>query len=84
MWVCVCVCDPAGCRLGKTVQAIAFLAHLLAEGSSGPHLIIVPASTLGMLQYRVAAAVLTHADNWARELQRWCPQLEVVVYQGIL
>ncbi len=33
--------------LGKTVQAIAFLAHLSETGERGPHLIIVPASTLG-------------------------------------
>ncbi|KAJ7385779.1 ATP-dependent helicase smarcad1 [Desmophyllum pertusum] len=33
--------------LGKTVQAIAFLAHLRESGERGPHLIIVPASTLG-------------------------------------
>uniref|UniRef100_A0A8C5DS26 Uncharacterized protein n=1 Tax=Gouania willdenowi TaxID=441366 RepID=A0A8C5DS26_GOUWI len=40
--------------LGKTIQAIAFLAQLLQNGIEGPHLIIVPASTL---------------DNWARELK---------------
>ena len=34
--------------LGKTVQAIAFLAHLCESGEKGPHLIIVPASTLGI------------------------------------
>ena len=33
--------------LGKTVQAIAFLAQLCESGEKGPHLIIVPASTLG-------------------------------------
>ena len=33
--------------LGKTVQAIAFLAYLCESGEKGPHLIIVPASTLG-------------------------------------
>ena len=29
------------------MQSIAFLAHLLAHNDPGPHLIIVPASTLG-------------------------------------
>ncbi|XP_063051745.1 SWI/SNF-related matrix-associated actin-dependent regulator of chromatin subfamily A containing DEAD/H box 1A [Engraulis encrasicolus] len=53
--------------LGKTVQAIAFLAHLLEKGITGPHLIVVPASTL---------------DNWVRELQLWCPALQLLVYHG--
>uniref|UniRef100_A0AAY4A9T4 DNA helicase n=1 Tax=Denticeps clupeoides TaxID=299321 RepID=A0AAY4A9T4_9TELE len=33
--------------LGKTIQAISFLASLYQEGNRGPHLIIVPSSTLG-------------------------------------
>uniref|UniRef100_A0A674BNP3 DNA helicase n=1 Tax=Salmo trutta TaxID=8032 RepID=A0A674BNP3_SALTR len=33
--------------LGKTIQAIAFLARLYQDGIKGPHLITVPASTLG-------------------------------------
>uniref|UniRef100_A0A4W3I7L9 SNF2 related chromatin remodeling ATPase with DExD box 1b n=1 Tax=Callorhinchus milii TaxID=7868 RepID=A0A4W3I7L9_CALMI len=36
--------------LGKTVQAIAFLAFLYQKGDKGPHLITVPASTLGNLR----------------------------------
>ena len=32
--------------LGKTIQAIAFLAHLKEMGDEGPHLIIVPSSTM--------------------------------------
>ncbi|XP_062410702.1 SWI/SNF-related matrix-associated actin-dependent regulator of chromatin subfamily A containing DEAD/H box 1b isoform X2 [Sardina pilchardus] len=53
--------------LGKTIQAIAFLASLYQDGNRGPHLIVVPASTL---------------DNWVRELKLWCPSLEVLVYHG--
>ncbi|XP_028830533.1 SWI/SNF-related matrix-associated actin-dependent regulator of chromatin subfamily A containing DEAD/H box 1b isoform X2 [Denticeps clupeoides] len=53
--------------LGKTIQAISFLASLYQEGNRGPHLIIVPSSTL---------------DNWVRELKTWCPTLEVLVYHG--
>nr|XP_033814110.1 SWI/SNF-related matrix-associated actin-dependent regulator of chromatin subfamily A containing DEAD/H box 1 isoform X2 [Geotrypetes seraphini] len=53
--------------LGKTVQAIAFLAYLYEEGDKGPHLIVVPASTL---------------DNWLRELNRWCPELRILQYYG--
>ncbi|XP_041032253.1 SWI/SNF-related matrix-associated actin-dependent regulator of chromatin subfamily A containing DEAD/H box 1-like [Carcharodon carcharias] len=55
--------------LGKTVQAISFLAYLYQEGDKGPHLIIVPASTL---------------DNWIRELKQWCPDLKVLLYYGSL
>ncbi|XP_067850571.1 SWI/SNF-related matrix-associated actin-dependent regulator of chromatin subfamily A containing DEAD/H box 1-like isoform X2 [Heptranchias perlo] len=55
--------------LGKTVQAISFLAYLYQEGDKGPHLIIVPASTL---------------DNWIRELKQWCPELKVLLYYGSL
>ncbi|RUS74062.1 hypothetical protein EGW08_018169 [Elysia chlorotica] len=53
--------------LGKTIQAIAFIAHLMEEGEEGPHVIIVPSSTI---------------ENWLRELQRWCPSLKVIVYYG--
>lgn len=53
--------------LGKTVQALAFLAHLCETGEKGPHLIIVPASTL---------------DNWCRETKKWCPSIELFLYYG--
>ena len=53
--------------LGKTVQAITFLAYLHEQGNGGPYLIVVPASTL---------------NNWARELESWCPALRVVKYWG--
>uniref|UniRef100_S4RF69 DNA helicase n=1 Tax=Petromyzon marinus TaxID=7757 RepID=S4RF69_PETMA len=53
--------------LGKTVQAISFLAHLVELGEKDPHVIVVPSSTL---------------DNWTRELQKWCPDLKVLLYYG--
>ncbi|XP_074526874.1 SWI/SNF-related matrix-associated actin-dependent regulator of chromatin subfamily A containing DEAD/H box 1A [Halichoeres trimaculatus] len=53
--------------LGKTIQAIAFLSQLYQNGIEGPHLIVVPASTL---------------DNWVRELKLWCPSLKVLIYYG--
>ncbi|XP_014783505.1 SWI/SNF-related matrix-associated actin-dependent regulator of chromatin subfamily A containing DEAD/H box 1 [Octopus bimaculoides] len=53
--------------LGKTVQAIAFLAYLLEQGEEGPHVIIVPSSTI---------------DNWMNEIQRWCPSINVLMYYG--
>ncbi len=33
--------------LGKTIQSISFIAHLKDMGDEGPHLIIVPSSTMG-------------------------------------
>ncbi|CAG8158059.1 unnamed protein product [Penicillium olsonii] len=41
--------------LGKTCQVIAFLAHLYETGDKGPHLIVVPSSTI---------------ENWLREFQK--------------
>lgn len=51
--------------LGKTCQVIAFLAHLLEKGVRGPHLVIVPGSTL---------------ENWLREFSIFCPHLHVMPY----
>lgn len=57
--------------LGKTVQVIAFLTYLkeagLREEKDGPHLIVVPSSTM---------------ENWKNELERWSPSLKVVQYYG--
>jgi len=53
--------------LGKTIQTIAFLAHLKEMGDGGPHLIVVPSSTL---------------ENWRKELELWAPDIEVIVYWG--
>ncbi|KAI9315776.1 hypothetical protein BX666DRAFT_347644 [Dichotomocladium elegans] len=53
--------------LGKTAQVISFLGRLYELGNKGPHLIIVPTSTL---------------DNWLREFERFCPDMDVVGYYG--
>merc|ERR1719273_2742785 len=53
--------------LGKTIQSIAFIAHLKELGDEGPHLIIVPSSTM---------------DNWQKELATWSPNLKVLNYYG--
>ena len=54
--------------LGKTLQTISFLGYLrLVRDISGPHLIVVPKSTL---------------DNWKREFDRWIPDIDVLVLQG--
>ncbi|KAH9948546.1 SNF2 family N-terminal domain-containing protein [Amylocystis lapponica] len=51
--------------LGKTVQVISFFAHLKEQGSKGPHLVVVPSSTL---------------ENWCREFDRFAPEISVEVY----
>jgi SWI/SNF-related matrix-associated actin-dependent regulator 1 of chromatin subfamily A len=53
--------------LGKTCQVISFLSHLLKIGKRGPHLVVCPSSTL---------------ENWAREFQRFSPDLVFEVYHG--
>ena len=56
--------------VGKTIQTIALLAHLVCErGIWGPHLIIVPTSVL---------------LNWEYELKKWCPALKILTYFGSL
>lgn len=51
--------------LGKTCQVIGFLAHLFEKGVKGPHLVVVPSSTI---------------ENWLREFQKFCPSLTVMPY----
>ncbi|KAF2020938.1 hypothetical protein BU24DRAFT_361508 [Aaosphaeria arxii CBS 175.79] len=54
--------------LGKTLQTISFLGYLrFIAGISGPHLVVVPKSTL---------------DNWKREFGKWIPDINVLVLQG--
>jgi SWI/SNF-related matrix-associated actin-dependent regulator 1 of chromatin subfamily A len=53
--------------LGKTCQVIAFLSHLLERGVKGPHLVVVPGSTL---------------ENWLREFRAFSPSLVVEPYYG--
>ncbi|KZT72068.1 hypothetical protein DAEQUDRAFT_664622 [Daedalea quercina L-15889] len=53
--------------LGKTIQVISFMAHLKEQGRKGPHLIVVPSSTL---------------ENWCREFQRFAPDIRVSTYYG--
>jgi len=53
--------------LGKTIQALSFLTHLKEIGEEGPHLIIVPSSTL---------------ENWRKEFEAWAPGVKLVTYWG--
>ncbi|KAL1921144.1 uncharacterized protein VTP21DRAFT_10860 [Calcarisporiella thermophila] len=53
--------------LGKTAQVISFLGALYEQGERGPHLIVVPSSTL---------------ENWLREFEKFCPALAVRSYYG--
>lgn len=56
--------------LGKTIQSIAFLAHIAERYNVwGPFLVIAPASTL---------------HNWQQELKRFVPDFKVVPYWGNL
>jgi SWI/SNF-related matrix-associated actin-dependent regulator of chromatin subfamily A protein 2/4 len=54
--------------LGKTIQTIALCTYLLEKkGVNGPHLVIVPLSTL---------------SNWVMEFDRWAPSLVKIAYKG--
>jgi non-specific serine/threonine protein kinase len=50
--------------LGKTIQVIALLLRLKEAGSAAPSLVVAPTSLLG---------------NWEAELERFAPDLEVLV-----
>lgn len=54
--------------LGKTLQTISLLGYLKHfKNSVGPHIVIVPKSTL---------------QNWVNEFNRWCPTLKAVCLIG--
>ncbi|XP_047447290.1 E1A-binding protein p400 isoform X2 [Mugil cephalus] len=54
--------------LGKTVQTVAYMAHLAGqEGIWGPHLIVVRSCKL---------------LSWEVEFKRWCPGLKILLYLG--
>ena len=54
--------------LGKTLQSISLLAFLReSRNIKGPHLVIVPKSTIG---------------NWYREFGRWCPTFKALRLLG--
>lgn len=53
--------------LGKTIQIVAFLSYLKQIGKTGPHLIVVPSSTI---------------ENWIGEFHKWCPSIKLLTYYG--
>ncbi|KAG5460602.1 MAG: P-loop containing nucleoside triphosphate hydrolase protein [Olpidium bornovanus] len=53
--------------LGKTCQVISFLANLYSQGREGPHLVVVPSSTL---------------ENWLREFDKFAPSVPIRSYYG--
>lgn len=54
--------------LGKTLQTISFLGYLrYIKNIPGPHLVIVPKSTL---------------DNWSREFAKWTPDVKTFILHG--
>ncbi|CAM9772077.1 unnamed protein product, partial [Ectocarpus fasciculatus] len=64
----VILADEMG--LGKTIQTLAFVRSILHERPSSEHrpvLVICPLST---------------TDNWERELEMWCPELNCVRFVG--
>ena len=62
----VILADEMG--LGKTVQAISFLSYVFNEHCLyGPFLIVIPLSTI---------------QGWQREFQKWCPEINLVIYLG--
>ncbi|KXS19390.1 hypothetical protein M427DRAFT_120389 [Gonapodya prolifera JEL478] len=54
--------------LGKTLQTISFLGYLKCfQGISGPHLVVVPKSTL---------------HNWQSEFSKWVPEIKSFIFHG--
>ncbi|XP_003373987.1 domain protein, SNF2 family [Trichinella spiralis] len=53
--------------LGKTVQCIAFLCHMISVGVKGPFLVIAPLSTI---------------RNWTTEFKKFAPEIPVLLYYG--
>jgi SWI/SNF-related matrix-associated actin-dependent regulator of chromatin subfamily A member 5 len=54
--------------LGKTLQSISVLGYMMEyDGIRGPHLVMVPKSTL---------------SNWCNEFARWCPSLRIIRFHG--
>ncbi len=54
-------------HIGKTIQIIALVAHLLSVNTPGPFLIAGPLATL---------------PNWISEFKKWLPSCPVVLYHG--
>ncbi|PVI03724.1 hypothetical protein DM02DRAFT_225525 [Periconia macrospinosa] len=53
--------------LGKTCQVISLISHLKQTSQEGPHLIVVPGSTL---------------ENWAREFRHFSETINFEIYYG--
>ena len=54
--------------LGKSLQTISLLGYLKHyKNVSGPHLVVVPKSTL---------------LNWSNEFNKWCPTMKSFVFHG--
>ena len=59
-----CCSPPTPSGLGKTIQSIAFLSHVIqTEKQRGPHLVVVPLSVL---------------FNWMQEFKKFCPTIKVI------
>jgi len=68
IYVVDCHTQTSSQGLGKTLQTISFLSYLKHHREiSGPHLVVVPKSTL---------------QNWAREFAQWSPDFNIVTLAG--
>ncbi|XP_061397937.1 chromatin-remodeling complex ATPase chain Iswi-like [Musca vetustissima] len=64
--ICGILADEMG--LGKTLQTISLLGYMKHHcNEAGPHLVIVPKSTL---------------QNWMNEFQKWCPTIRAICLIG--
>ena len=53
--------------LGKTIQTLSFIQHMVNHGHEGPNLIVVPTSVL---------------PNWERESEKFVPHLKRLIIYG--
>ncbi len=53
--------------LGKTIQVVALICHLVEQNVPGPYLRVAPLSTL---------------PNWMAEFERFAPKVYCLVYWG--
>lgn len=67
--------------LGKTIQTIALLAHLMEfKQNKGPHLIVGPKVLFPIDSISCDFKAVLH--NWGREFCNWTPDMKVVTYDG--
>ncbi|EEB16258.1 lymphoid specific helicase, putative [Pediculus humanus corporis] len=53
--------------MGKTIQVIAFICHMIEQDIKGPFLVVAPLSTV---------------SNWMMEFKRFAPKVPTLLYHG--